>query len=188
VIVSAVWNVGMFCFEFEGKRPNVHPEAFVAPTATLIGDVTVERAASVWYGAVLRADICSMVIGEGANVQDNAVLHAASGTTLIVGQGASIGPLCVVHSSVGGEVALIGNGATLLDNARVGARALVGAGSVVTPGTELPGGMVATGTPARPIKPIEGTSSQTWVDSNPSYYQELARRHRLGATPVEQTL
>src|SRR3954469_25338703 len=67
----------MVSIEFEGKHPTVHPEAFVAPTATLVGDVTVEKGASVWYGAVLRADICAIVVREGANVQDNSVLHAA---------------------------------------------------------------------------------------------------------------
>ncbi len=121
-------------YEFEGKRPTVHPDAFVAPTATLIGDVTVEAGASIWYGAVLRADICTIVVREGTNVQDGSVLHAAPGETLTVGPNASIGHSCVVHCTDVGEQALIGNGSTLLDGARVGARTLVGAGSVVTPG------------------------------------------------------
>ena len=98
----------MVCFEFEGKRPTVHPEAFVAPTATLIGDVTVERGASVWYGAVLRADICTIVVREGANVQDNSVLHAAPGETLVIGRDATIGHGCVVHCREVGEQALVG--------------------------------------------------------------------------------
>ena len=175
----------MFCFEFEGKRPTVHPEAFVAPTATLIGDVTVEKGASIWYGAVLRADICTIVIGEGANIQDNSVLHAAPGETLVIGRNATIGHGCVIHCAEVGEQALIGNGSTLLDHAKVGPRTLVAAGSVVTPGTDLPGGMVVAGIPARPTKPIEGTSSEFWVDQNPPYYQELAKRHRAGAPAVE---
>ncbi|MBI2245823.1 MAG: gamma carbonic anhydrase family protein [Nocardioides sp.] len=175
----------MVCFEFEGKRPTVHPEAFVAPTATLIGDVTVERGASVWYGAVLRADICTIVVGEGANVQDNSVLHAAPGETLVIGRDATIGHGCVVHCREVGEQALVGNGSTLLDRAVVGPRTLVAAGSVVTPGTELPGGMVAAGVPARPTKPIEGTSSEFWVEQNPPYYRELAQRHLAGVAVVE---
>lgn len=175
----------MVCFEFEGKRPTVHPEAFVAPTATLIGDVTVERGASVWYGAVLRADICTIVVREGANVQDNSVLHAAPGETLVVGRDATVGHGCVVHCREVGERALVGNGSTLLDHAVVGPRTLVAAGSVVTPGTELPGGMVAAGVPARPTKPIEGTSSEFWVEQNPPYYRELAQRHAAGVREVE---
>ncbi|GAA1150680.1 gamma carbonic anhydrase family protein [Nocardioides aquiterrae] len=174
----------MVCIEFEGKRPTVHPEAFVAPTATLIGDVTVERGASVWYGAVLRADICTIVVREGANVQDNSVLHVAPGETLVIGKDATVGHGCVVHCREVGERALVGNGSTLLDQAVVGPRTLVAAGSVVTPGTELPGGMVAAGIPCRPIKPIEGTSSEFWVEHNPSYYQDLAQRHRDGAKEI----
>ena len=172
-------------FEFEGKRPTVHPDAFVAPTATLIGDVTVERGASIWYGAVLRADICTIVIGEGANIQDNSVLHAAPGTSLVVGRDSTVGHACVVHCAEVGEQALIGNGSTLLDGAKIGARTLVAAGSVVTPGTEIPGGMVAAGIPARATKPIEGTSSEFWIEQNPPYYQELARRHAAGAKQVD---
>ena len=171
----------MVSFEFEGKRPSVHPDAFVAPTATLVGNVTVEAGASVWYGAVLRADICTIVVREGANVQDNSVLHAAPGETLVIGRNATVGHGCVVHGKEVGEQALVGNGSTLLDHAVVGPRTLVAAGSVVTPGTELPGGMVAAGIPCRPTKPIEGTSSEFWVEHNPAYYQELAQRHRDGA-------
>lgn len=179
-----VWNVPMPIFEFEGKRPSVHPDAFVAPTATLIGDVTVGKGASIWYGAVLRADICTIVIGEGANIQDNSVLHAAPGTSLVVGASSTIGHGCVVHCAEVGEQALIGNGSTLLDGAKIGPRTLVAAGSVVTPGTEIPGGMVAAGIPAKPTKPIEGTSSEFWIEQNPPYYQELAQRHRAGAPEV----
>ena len=166
---------------------SVHPEAFVAPTATLIGDVTVERGASVWYGAVLRADICTIVVREGANVQDNSVLHAAPGETLVIGRDATIGHGCVVHCREVGEQALVGNGSTLLDRAVVGPRTLVAAGSVVIPGTELPGGMVAAGVPARPTKPIQGTSSEFWVEQNPPYYRELAQRHAAGVAAVEDS-
>src|SRR4051795_7369955 len=119
-------------FEFEGKRPTVHPDAFIAPTATLIGDVTVEKGASVWYGAVLRADICTIVIGEGANIQDNSVLHAAPGTSLVVGANSTVGHGCIVHCAEVGEQALIGNGSTLLGGAEIGARRLIAAGPVVT--------------------------------------------------------
>jgi carbonic anhydrase/acetyltransferase-like protein (isoleucine patch superfamily) len=175
----------MFCYEFEGKRPRVHPEAFVAPTATLIGDVTVEKGASIWYGAVLRADICTIVVREGANVQDNSVLHAAPGETLVVGRNVTIGHGCVVHCAEVGEQALIGNGSTLLDGATVGPRTLVAAGSVVTPGTALPGGHVAAGIPAQPTKPIDGTSSEFWIEANGPYYRELAQRHAASATVAD---
>ncbi|ANH37932.1 2,3,4,5-tetrahydropyridine-2,6-dicarboxylate N-acetyltransferase [Nocardioides dokdonensis FR1436] len=175
----------MNLFEFEGKRPTVHPEAWVAPTATLIGDVSVEKGASIWYGAVVRADVCSIVVREGTNVQDNSVLHAAPGEHLVVGPNATIGHACVVHCAEVGEQALIGNGSTLLDGARVGAGTLVAAGSVVTPGTVIPAGVVAAGVPCKVVKPIEGTSSQQWVEHNAAGYQELARHHAASAHRID---
>ncbi|CAN5207186.1 gamma carbonic anhydrase family protein [soil metagenome] len=176
----------MNLFAFEGKTPVVHPGAFVAPTATLIGDVTVEDGASIWYGVVIRADICTVVVRAGTNVQDNSVLHAAPGETLTVGPDATIGHGCVVHCTEVGEKALIGNGSTLLDGAKVGAGTLVAAGSVVTPGVEIPAGVVAAGIPCKPTKPIDGTSSQFWVDTNAVYYRELGARHGAGVTRVDQ--
>jgi carbonic anhydrase/acetyltransferase-like protein (isoleucine patch superfamily) len=170
--------------EFEGKRPVVDDDAFVAPTATLIGDVTVEAGASVWYGAVLRADICTIVVRAGANVQDNSVLHAAPGETLVIGPDATVGHGCVIHGRELGPKALVGNGSTVLDHAVVGERTLVAAGSVVTPGTELPPGVLAAGTPAKVVKPIEGTSAELWVESNGAYYRDLAQRHAAGAREV----
>src|ERR1041384_7609696 len=114
-------------FSFEGRSPQVHPDAWIAPTATLVGDVIVEANASVWYGAVVRADFGAIVIREGANVQDNSVLHGACD----VGRAPPIGHLSVVHPApVGGE-ALVGTGATGLDDAVIGPRAMVAAGSTV---------------------------------------------------------
>ena len=165
---------------FEGKSPIIHPTAFVAPSADLVGDVTVEAGASVWFGAVLRGDLGRIVVREGANVQDGSVLHAAQHGDVEIGPGATIGHACVVHACTIGAEALIANHATVLDNARVGARTLVGAGSLVTAGTELPEGVLAIGTPARVRGPIEGTNAELWVAGNPAAYQELTRRYLAG--------
>ena len=174
---------GVNLFEFEGKRPTVHPEAFVAPTATLIGDVTVEKGASVWYGVVLRADICAIVVREGANVQDNSVIHAGPETVAEVGPGATVAHTCVVHGAVLEENALLGNGSTMLDGSRLGAGSMVAAGSLLTPGTQIPPGVLAAGSPAQVRKPLEGMA-KFWVDSNPAYYADLAQRHRAGITRI----
>lgn len=170
--------------EFEGKRPDVHPEAFVAPTATLIGDVVVEKGASVWYGAVLRADICRIVVHERANVQDNSVLHGGPDTVVEVGPGATVAHLCVVHGATIGEEALLGNSSTMLDGTALGAGSMVAAGSLVTPGTEIPEGVLAAGAPATVRKPLAGTGAEFWVQSNPAYYAELAQRHRAGTVAL----
>ena len=171
-------------FSFEGKSPRIHPTAFIAPTASIIGDVTVEENASVWYNAVVRADFNAIVIRRGANVQDCAVIHVTPVAGVEIGPGATVGHLCVVHAATIGEEALIGNSATVLDGARIGARAMVGAGSLVTPGTEIPDGMLALGSPCKVRGPLAGTPAERWVQINPSGYQALAQRHRAGVTPV----
>ncbi|MBB4687768.1 gamma carbonic anhydrase family protein [Amycolatopsis jiangsuensis] len=169
-------------FSFEGASPNVHPDAWIAPTATLIGDVTVEKGASVWYGAVIRADFGPIVIREGANIQDNSVVH--TNTELCeIGRNVTVGHQCLVHDCTVGEQALIGNGSTVLDRAVIGPRALVAAGATVTPGTEVPGEVIAMGSPAKKFVPLTD-SARMWVEHNAAVYQELARRHRDGAQPA----
>jgi carbonic anhydrase/acetyltransferase-like protein (isoleucine patch superfamily) len=171
-------------FEFEGKAPTIHKTAFVAETASLIGDVTIEENASVWYGVVLRADYGPLVVRAGANVQDGSVLHGPPGHLLEVGPGATVAHLCVVHGAVIGEEALIANGATVLDGAKIGARAMVGAGAVVPPGMEIPDDMLAVGIPAKVKGPIPGTPAEIWVKYNPQAYRDLAKRYRGGVKRI----
>jgi carbonic anhydrase/acetyltransferase-like protein (isoleucine patch superfamily) len=170
-------------FAFEGRSPRVSASAWIAPTATLVGDVTVEDEASVWYGAVLRADFGPIVVRRGANVQDGSVLHGGADPVTEVGEGATIGHLCVVHGCVIGTEALIGNGATVLDGAVIGARALVAAGATVAPGLVVADGMLAVGVPARVAGEVRGGALK-WVQTNPEVYRELARRHAAGVRPV----
>lgn len=170
----------MTLFTFEGRSPIVDPTAFIAPTATLIGDVTVEAGASVWFGAVLRADDAPIIVREGANVQDGSVLHGPPGVPVDIGPGATVAHLCVVHGAHIGAEALIGNHATVLDGAVIGARTLVAAGAVVRAGTQIPDEVLVTGAPATVKGPIAGTSAELWVKANPSFYQNLAVRYRSG--------
>ncbi len=170
-------------FAFEGRRPEVSPAAWIAPTATLVGDVRVEAEASIWYGAVLRADFGAIVVRRGANVQDGSVLHGGADPVTEIGEGATIGHLCVVHGAVIHAEALVGNGATVLDGAIIGRRALVAAGCTVPPGMTVPGGMLAAGVPARVVGEVTAGARQ-WVETNPELYRELARRHAAGARPV----
>ncbi len=134
-------------FAFEGREPDVSPGAWIAPNATLVGDVRVEAEASIWYGAVLRADFGPIIVRRGANIQDGSVLHGGDDPVTEVGEGATIGHLCVVHGAVIGAEALVGNGATVLDGASVGRRARIAAGATVPPGLIVPDGMLAAGGP-----------------------------------------
>src|ERR1700679_2480485 len=154
-------------FEFEGRRPQVSPEAWIAPTATLIGDVRVEAEASVWYGAVLRADSGPIVIRRGANVQDGTIMHGDGDPLMEVGEGATIGHLCMIHGAVIGEEALIGNGAIVLDGVIVGRRALV-----------------AAGVPAKITGEVTG-GAKLRVEGNGEVYRKLARRYAASLRPVD---
>src|SRR5688500_6892924 len=112
-------------YSFEGKRPTVQPTAFIAPTAVLVGDVTVEENASVWYNAVLRGDFAPIVVRRGANVQDNAVVHVTPASGTEIGAGATVGHLCLIHAATLGEECLIGNGSKILDGVKKIGRAHV---------------------------------------------------------------
>ena len=172
-------------YAFEGRSPAVHPSAFVAPNATLVGDVTVEEEASVWYGAVIRADYSPVIVRRGANVQDGAVVHGPPGHPTDIGPGATVAHNCVVHGATIGSEALIANGSIVLDGARIGARSLVAAGSVVQADADIPDGMLVAGAPAQVKRPIDGTPAEFWVTANPQAYRELAQRHRVGTEPAQ---
>src|SRR3981189_410875 len=140
-------------FAFEGRAPRIDPTAFVAPTATLIGDVAGEGGASVWFNAVLRGDYGPIVVREGANVQDGSVLHAPPGIPTDVGPGATVAHCCVIHGVHIGQEALIANHATVLDGAVIGRRSLVAAHSLVVGGTKIPDEVLVTGSPAQGRRP-----------------------------------
>jgi carbonic anhydrase/acetyltransferase-like protein (isoleucine patch superfamily) len=171
-------------FSFEGLAPRVDESAFIAPTATLVGDVIIEAGASVWYGAVIRADYAPVIVRTGANVQDNAVVHGAPGLTTDVGAGATVGHNCVVHGATLGDECLVANGSIILDGATIGAGALVAAGSMVSAQFEVPPGMLAAGSPAEVKRPVAGSGAALWVQLNPGAYAELAQRHIRGIEMV----
>ena len=169
-----------------GQTPEVADDVFVAPNATVIGDVVLEREASVWFGAVLRGDFDRIVIGRGSCVQDNAVLHAAAGLPTIVGANVTVGHAAMLEGCVIEDGALISMGAIVLQRARVGAGALVAAGSVVREGQEIPPGMVAAGVPAVVKKEVDG-SSRRWLEIAAADYRELRRRYLEDLTVKEET-
>lgn len=171
-------------YSFEGMEPVIHPGAFVAPTATIVGGVVIEEGASVWYGAIIRADYSAVIVRRGANVQDGAVLHGPPGEPTEVGPGATVAHNCVIHGAVLGEECLVANGAIVLDGAKIGARSLVAAGGVVPANMEVPEGVLVAGVPAQVKRPITGTPSEFWVKANPGAYAELAQRHLAGVRPV----
>ena len=142
----------------------------------LIGDVTVEAGASVWFGAVLRGDNSAIVIGAGSNIQDNCVIHCADQLPTVVGENVTVGHMALLEGCEIGDGALVGMGAIVLQRAKVGARALVAAGAVVGEGVEIPDGVLAAGVPAKVKKELAG-SSQRWVETAAREYQAKRLRY-----------
>lgn len=172
---------------FDGISPRIHPGAFVAPTAVIIGDVEVGENASIWFGAVLRGDHPDhgIRIGERASVQDNCVLHVSARGPTIVGAEATIGHGAVFESCEIGRSALVGMNAVILHGAVIGESALVAALSVVPEGMIVPPRTLVAGAPARVRRELAGDSAE-WVRTSAQHYVDLARRYRdrgIGAPP-----
>src|SRR2546428_2117798 len=144
-------------FELLGRRPKVHPDAYIAPTAVLIGDVEIEAGASIWFGAVLRGDESTIKVGEGANVQDNAVIHCAENLPTVIERNASVGHSAQLEGCTVEQGALVGMGATMLQRSRLGAGSMLAAGAVLGEGVHIPPGQMAAGVPAAGKKTLEGS-------------------------------
>ena len=164
-------------FELGGRRPRVHPDAYIAPTAVLIGDVEIAAGASVWFGAVLRADESQIHVGEGANVQDNAVIHCAENLPTVIEKNATVGHSAQLEGCVVEQGALVGMGATMLQRSRLGKGSMLAAGAVLQEGVHVPPGHLAAGVPAQVKKELEGSSS-SWVGTSAKHYQDRALRYR----------
>src|SRR5437899_7479740 len=159
------------------KGPTIHSSAWVVPAATVIGDVTLEKESSVWYGAVLRGDINRIVIGPRSNIQDNAVVHIDTGDPTSIGELVTVGHGAIVHACKIDNEVLIGMGAIILDDVEVGARSIIGANALVTLGTKIPPGSLVLGSPAkirRPLSLDEQNDIARWAWS----YVETAKHFR----------
>ena len=141
-------------FPFKGVEPTVDPDAFVAETAAVIGDVKIAKDCSVWFGASVRGDCAPITVGEGTNIQDNATLHCDLGHPLTVGKNVTIGHNSLVHCTEVGDGSLIGMGARLLDGAVIGKNCVIGAGAVVMENAVVPDGTLMVGIPAHPVRQL----------------------------------
>ena len=163
---------------FQGKTPQIAEDAFVAPSAEVIGDVMVGARSSIWYGAVLRGDVEKIRIGQETSIQDNTVIHVdSSGFSTVVGDRVTVGHSVVLHGCRIGNDALIGIGSIVLNGVEVGDGAMVGAGALVTPGTKIPAGMLAIGSPAR-VKRALTDEEKRHVREGVEHYVRLGREHR----------
>ena len=162
---------------YRGHMPQIADDAFIAPTATLIGDVTIGPGASVWFGAVLRGDVAPIRIGAGTNIQDNCVLHADEGLPCEIGADCTIGHSAIIHGARLADRVLVGMHATVLNGAQVGSECMLAAGTLVAEGKEIAPGQIVMGLPGKATRPITPAERERILDGA-SGYQERAWVYR----------
>ncbi len=166
---------------FHANRFAIHPGAWIAPGAVVVGDVTIGARASVWYGCVLRADLEPIVVGEETNIQDLSVLHVDFGLPVRIGRRVTIAHRCVVHGCMVEDDALIGMGAVLLSGCRIGRGALVAAGAVVREGFEVPDGAIVAGVPGKIRGEVDAALLER-MRKGVAEYRACAEAYRRGET------
>jgi carbonic anhydrase/acetyltransferase-like protein (isoleucine patch superfamily) len=151
-------------------------QAYLADTARVLGEVTLGRDVSIWYGVSIRGDVAPISIGDRTNVQDNAVIHCDHGYANVIGADVTIGHGAIVHGEAVGDGTLVGMGAKLLGHSRIGRGCVIGAGAVVPPGMRVPDGMVVVGVPGRIVRTVND-AERTFLTGNPPHYVRLAKLH-----------
>lgn len=159
-----------------GATPKVAANAWIAPSAVLVGDVVVHGRASIWYGAVLRADRTQIVIGEGSNLQDNCVVHGDPGYPTTIGERVSVGHGAVVHGCSVEDECLIGMSATIMNGAHIGRGSIIAAGTVVLAGATVPPGSLVTGVPGS-VRRKTTDADRSGILANARHYVDLAAEH-----------
>ena len=163
---------------FEDRHPDIQPGVFVAGTAVVIGDVTLGRGASVWYGAVLRGDSGAIRVGDGTNIQDGAVLHCDAEAPLTLGRGVTVGHGAVVHGAAVEDDVLIGMHATLLNGCVIGAGSVIGAGALVREGQVIPPRSVVVGVPGKVVRTVSDEQLEE-IRRNAAHYIGLAEKYKI---------
>lgn len=166
-------------YALDGIAPEIHPAAWVAPDANLIGRVVLEAEASVWFGCTLRGDNEEIRVGLGSNVQESSVLHTDMGHPLVIGANCTIGHRAMLHGCLIGDGSLIGMGATVLNGARIGKGCLIGACALITEGKEIPDGSLVMGAPGKVVRFLDDAARQRLLASAASY-RANAQRFRKG--------
>ncbi|WP_271399806.1 gamma carbonic anhydrase family protein [Salinicoccus roseus] len=159
--------------DYKGKNPQIHESAFIAPNATVIGDVEIGEQSSVWFGTVLRGDIAPIRIGSHTNIQDLSILHETPDMPLVIEDNVTVGHKVTLHSCTIRRNALIGMDSTVLDGAVIGENAFIGAGSLVTPGTEIPANAMAFGRPARVVRDLTDEDLEEMKRINETYVNHI---------------
>jgi carbonic anhydrase/acetyltransferase-like protein (isoleucine patch superfamily) len=163
-------------YDLENKKPKNSGENWVAPNATIIGDVTLEKNTSIWFNATLRGDIENIYVGEGSNIQDGSILHTDSGYPLKIGKNVTVGHLVMLHGCTIGDNSLIGIGAVILNNAKIGNNCVIGAKSLITENKEIPDNSLVVGSPGRVIRKVTDEEVKA-IKENAIRYQENWKKY-----------
>ncbi len=171
-------------YELDGVRPRIDPTAWVAPDATVIGDVWLGPGASVWFGCIVRGDTNHIRIGARTNIQDGSILHVNAGNyPCLIGDDVTVGHAAIIHACTLESGAFVGMGATVLDGAVIEGGGMLAAGALLTPGKRLPAGELWAGSPARKIRD-RTPAERAAFDQTAVHYAELAVRYRAGLRAV----
>jgi carbonic anhydrase/acetyltransferase-like protein (isoleucine patch superfamily) len=173
----------MALYQLDDDVPQLHPTAWVADDAQVVGKVVLEEGASVWFGAVLRGDNETLTVGRHCNVQDGTVIHSDPGFPVTLGEGVSIGHQVMLHGCSVGDGSLVGIQSVILNGAKIGRNCLVGAGSLVTEGKEFPDGSLIMGRPAKVVRPLS-PEQLAGLKYAAEHYVENADRYRRGLKRV----
>ncbi|MCD8514859.1 MAG: gamma carbonic anhydrase family protein [Burkholderiaceae bacterium] len=169
----------MSTYQLDDDIPQVHPSAFVADSAQVMGRVTLAEDSSVWFGTVIRGDTETISVGRGSNIQDASVLHADVGYPLTIGERVTVGHQVMLHGCTIGDESLIGIGAVILNGAKIGKNCLVGARSLVTEGKEFPDGSMILGSPAKVVRQLTPEQIEG-LRRSAQHYMDNAKRYQAG--------
>ena len=171
-------------YELAGRRPRIAQDAWIAPSADLIGEVDLAALASVWFGAVIRADNTPILVGARSNIQDGAMLHSDPGAPCTVGEDVTVGHHAILHGCTVGDRTLIGMGAIILNRAVIGEDCVVGAGALVTEGKTFPSGHLIVGSPARAIRPLDDMQ-KAMLKASAALYAAKQRDYAAGLKRID---
>tara|TARA_E500000178_G_scaffold158945_1_gene158740 strand:- start:90 stop:602 length:513 start_codon:yes stop_codon:yes gene_type:complete len=163
-------------YDLKDKKPRSSGENWVAPNATIVGNVTLEKNSSIWFNAVLRGDIENIYIGEGSNIQDGSVLHTDPGYPLKVGKNVTVGHLVMLHGCTIGENSLIGIGAVILNNVKIGKNCIIGAKTLIAENKEIPDDSLVVGSPGRIIRKVTEDEKKAVLE-NTKHYQDNWKKY-----------
>ena len=169
----------MAIYQLDDLKPDIHPSAWIADSAQVMGDVVLGENTGIWFGVVIRGDTATISVGKGTNVQDNSVLHADHGVPLVIGENVTVGHQATLHGCTIGNNSLIGIAAVVLNGAKIGNNCLVGAGALVTEGKEFPDGSMIIGSPAKAVRMLS-PEQIAGLEKSAENYMKNANRYKTG--------